>query len=66
MLDKQSDDNNNNHLQPVTRCGLHGQGFTVLPHGSNFKWPMCSKCFKPDAGEKSVLEVLRQSKRRRV
>ena len=54
-----------NHLQPVTSCGLHGSGFTVLAEGSIFSWPKCSKCFK-DADNKSVIDVVNASKRRRI
>ena len=64
MLHTQNPDPKN-LLQPVTSCGLHGIGFTVLAEGSIFSWPKCSKCFK-DADNKSVIDVVNASKRRRI
>ena len=48
-----------NHLQPVTACGLHGNAFLELPNGSEFEWPLCSKCFKDNQRQESLVEVLK-------
>ena len=55
-----------NHLQPVTACGLHGNGFLELPNGSEFEWPLCSKCFKDNQRQESLVEVVNAGKRRRL
>ena len=55
-----------NHLQPVTACGLHGNGFLELRHGSEFEWPLCSKCFKDNQRQESLVEVVNAGKRRRL
>ena len=66
MLHRRSQDESN-HLQPVTLCGLHGSSFSQLPNGSTFDWPKCSKCFKKDQDkEKSLVEVISSGKRRRI
>ena len=66
MLHRRSQDESN-HLQPVTLCGLHGSSFSQLPNGSTFDWPKCSKCFKKDQDkEKSLVEVVSSGKRRRI
>ena len=45
MLRKMSSDDSN-HRQPVTECGLAGDGFLVLEEGAAFEWPKCSRCFR--------------------
>ena len=55
-----------NHLQPVTACGLHGNGFLELRNGSEFEWPLCSKCFKDNQRQESLVEVVNAGKRRRL
>ena len=66
MLHRRSQDESN-HLQPVTLCGLHGSSFSQLPNGSTFAWPKCSKCFKKDQDkEKSLVDVISCGKRRRI
>ena len=66
MLHRRSQDESN-HLQPVTLCGLHGSSFSQLPNGSTFDWPKCSKCFKKDQDkEKSLVDVISSGKRRRI
>ena len=59
-------DDPENHLQPVTACGLHGNGFLELPNGSEFEWPLCSKCFKDNQRQESLVEVVNAGKRRRL
>eukprot|EP00435_Cladocopium_sp_Y103_P066198 s447_g28.t1 len=66
MLHVRSDDLGN-HLQPVTKCGLHGQGFQCLPNGAAFEWPKCSRCFKDDhEKDKDLVDVINAGKRRRL
>eukprot|EP00435_Cladocopium_sp_Y103_P075650 s8_g61.t1 len=56
-----------NHLQPITQCGLHGEGFQCLPEGANFDWPKCSRCFKGDPEkDRDLVEVINAGKRRRL
>eukprot|EP00435_Cladocopium_sp_Y103_P009723 s610_g2.t1 len=57
----------NNHLQPITQCGLHGEGFQCLPEGANFDWPKCSRCFKGEPEkDRDLVEVINAGKRRRL
>eukprot|EP00435_Cladocopium_sp_Y103_P051029 s3100_g15.t1 len=66
MLHVRSDDLGN-HLQPVTKCGLHGEGFQCLPNGAAFEWPKCSRCFKDDhEKDKDLVDVINAGKRRRL
>ena len=66
MLHKRSQDEKN-HLQPVSLCGVHGPGFICLAEGAAFSWPKCSKCFKDDpVGTPNLSEVLSLGKRRKM
>eukprot|EP00435_Cladocopium_sp_Y103_P044719 s1782_g12.t1 len=66
MLHVRSEDLGN-HLQPVTKCGLHGPGFQCLPNGAAFEWPKCSRCFKDDhEKDKDLVDVINAGKRRRL
>ena len=66
MLHKRSQDEKN-HLQPVSLCGVHGPGFICLAEGAAFNWPKCSKCFKDDpVGTPNLSEVLSLGQRRKM
>ena len=62
MLHKASDD------KWKTLCGLTVGNSTHLPHGSRFKWPLCSRCFKEsnDSKDGGLVGALDAAKRRRL
>ena len=65
MLHKRSQDESN-HLQPLTACGLHGSGYDHFPDGCTFAWPKCSRCFKDAMGQDvDQVQILNAGKRRR-
>eukprot|EP00435_Cladocopium_sp_Y103_P004289 s4507_g1.t1 len=65
MLHKRSPDETN-FLQPISLCGVHGQGFVCLLEGASFNWPKCSKCFKDEPKDPDLSEALSSGKRRKM
>eukprot|EP00434_Breviolum_minutum_P034375 symbB.v1.2.030424.t1/scaffold3428.1/size56978/3 len=50
-------------MDDKSRCLL---GHLELPNGSEFEWPLCSKSFKDNHCQESLVEVVNAGKRRRL
>ena len=50
-------------MDDKSRCLL---GHLELPNGSGFEWPLCSKCFKDNHCQESLVEVVNAGKPRHL